>query len=341
MPSTAPEVQVVGGGLAGSAAALRALKHGASVTIIEKSRLPRHKVCGEFLSPEISEILTRLDCMDGFLALGPATIRRMTLHFGPREKRSVLMEPAFGLSRYAFDRFLFDTAAARSARTIRETWTGQADPNANVVLATGRKAVAPPGSERLFGFKAHFTGPVDEAVELFFFEGCYAGVSQVEQGITNIAGLAPERMLRACGFDPEELVKRSAPLSERLRPMTRTMDWLTVGPLVFSRSFRGWDATGIYPAGDALGFTDPFTGSGMLSALLTGFMAGEAAALGVPVPSYLRDCRRALARPFQISAIFRALLENGLAPWLAAPVPARWLMKWTRPRLNLFGPCSV
>ena len=336
-----PAVQVVGGGLAGSSAALRALMHGASVTIVEKSRFPRHKVCGEFLSPEIRGILTRLDCLDQFLALGPATIRRMTLHFGSREKRSILAEPAFGLSRYAFDRFLFETAIARGARAVRETWMGQAQPEAKVILATGRKAIAPSRADRLFGFKAHFTGPVNDAVELFFFDGCYAGVSQVEQGITNVSGLAPERMLLACGFQPDELISRSRPLAERLKPLSRTMPWLTVGPLVFSRSFHEWEPKGIYPAGDALGFTDPFTGSGMLTALLTGSMAGQAAALGVPVPLYLNDCRRALARPFQISAIFRTLLENGLAPWLAAPVPARWLMKWTRPKLNLFGPCSV
>src|ERR1700733_12817781 len=97
-----PAVQVVGGGLAGSSAALRALMHGTSVTIIDKSRFPGHRVCGEFLSPEIRGILTRLDCLDGFLALGPATIRRMTLHFGSLEKCSVLTEPAFGLSRNSF-----------------------------------------------------------------------------------------------------------------------------------------------------------------------------------------------------------------------------------------------
>src|SRR5580658_8170209 len=97
-------VRVVGGGPAGSAAALRALLHSAPVAIIEKSRLPRHKVCGEFISPEIRGILEQLHCLNGFLALGPASIRRMTLHFctreGAREKRSVLTEPAFGLSRY-------------------------------------------------------------------------------------------------------------------------------------------------------------------------------------------------------------------------------------------------
>lgn len=337
-----PAVRVVGGGPGGSAAALRALTHGVAVTITEKSRFPRHKVCGEFLSPEVRSIFTQLDCLDEFLALGPATIRRMTLHFGEREKRSLLDEPAFGLSRYALDRFLFDTATARGAHAVRETWTGQASRESEecVVLATGRKAIAPAGRGRLFGFKAHFTGPVDDAVELFFFEGCYVGVSSVENGVTNVSGLAPEQMLRAQGFNPDELIATSRALTRRVAPLTRAMPWLTVGPLVFSRSFRAADAETVYPAGDALGFTDPFTGSGMLSAMLTGSMAGNAAALGIPVSHYIRDCRKALGRPFQISAIFRTLLEAGVAPWLAAPIPARWLMQWTRPRTGVIGAAS-
>jgi flavin-dependent dehydrogenase len=48
-------IHILGGGPAGSAAALAALRQGArnGVRVIEKSRLPRHKVCGEFFSPEI------------------------------------------------------------------------------------------------------------------------------------------------------------------------------------------------------------------------------------------------------------------------------------------------
>src|SRR3984957_13936956 len=252
-----PAVNVVGGGPAGSTAALSALRYSASVKMIEKSRLPRHKVCGEFLSPEIRGILEQLGCLEGFLALQPAAIRRMILHFGKREKRSVLTEPAFGLSRYAFDRLLFETAVARGAVAVRETWGGATAGalDASVVLATGRKAVAPAGSGRLFGFKAHFTGPADDAVELFFFNGCYVGVSSVEQGITNVSGLAPEAVLRACAFNADELVTRSRPLALRLSPLSRTIPWLTVGPLVFSRTFRPKDEN-VYPAGDALGFTD-------------------------------------------------------------------------------------
>ena len=153
-------------------------------------------------------------------------------------------------------------------------------------------------------------------------------------------GLAPEQMLRAQGFNPDELIATSRALTRRVAPLTRAMPWLTVGPLVFSRSFRAADAETVYPAGDALGFTDPFTGSGMLSAMLTGSMAGNAAALGIPVSHYIRDCRKALGRPFQISAIFRTLLEAGVAPWLAAPIPARWLMQWTRPRTGVIGAAS-
>ncbi len=43
---------VVGAGPAGSAAAISAAKKGATVLLLERSRFPRHKVCGEFVSAE-------------------------------------------------------------------------------------------------------------------------------------------------------------------------------------------------------------------------------------------------------------------------------------------------
>ena len=337
---TSRTVQIVGGGPAGSSAALSALMHGAPVRIIEKSRFPRHKVCGEFLSPETCGILNQLQCLDRVRALGPAIIRRMTLHlsggsrgrWGVGEKRCALPETALGLSRYALDQVLFETAVARGAIPVRECWTGTApeDNAGNLILAMGRKATAPAGN-RLFGFKAHFSGPVDDAVELFFFDDCYVGVSAVEGGATNICGLAPEQVLRACGFHPDELLSRSRALALRVGPLNRTMPWLTVGPLVFGHALRLPQAEGIYRTGDALAFTDPFTGSGMLNAMLTGSLAGRAAALNTPVSDYVQHCQRALERSFWISSVFRVLLKTGLAPLLAAPVPGRWLMQWTRP----------
>jgi len=86
----------------------------------------------------------------------------------------------------------------------------------------------------------------------------------------------------------------------------------------------------MYLAGDALGFVDPFTGSGILNALLTGRMAGTSAATGVAPDVYLRECRKLLWRPFATSAVVRTLLQWGLAPRLAALMPGGWIYRLTR-----------
>ena len=126
----------------------------------------------------------------------------------------------------------------------------------------------------MFGFKAHFTGPADDVVELFFFRHAYAGVSAVEGGATNVCGLARESLLAAHGFDIDAVVRNWAPLRDRLRPLARSMDWLVTAPLVFAQNLQPSNGEGVYRTGDALGFIDPFTGSGILSALLTGRLAG-------------------------------------------------------------------
>jgi len=39
-------------------------------------------------------------------------------------------------------------------------------------------------------------------VELYFFQNGYVGISAIENGATNVCGLAPERSLRSLGFHP-------------------------------------------------------------------------------------------------------------------------------------------
>ncbi|HUK87310.1 MAG TPA: FAD-dependent oxidoreductase, partial [Terriglobales bacterium] len=43
---------VVGAGPAGSTAAITAARQGARVLLLERGAFPRHRVCGEFVSPE-------------------------------------------------------------------------------------------------------------------------------------------------------------------------------------------------------------------------------------------------------------------------------------------------
>ena len=49
---------IIGGGPAGSAAAITAARCGAKVLLLERGHFPRHKVCGEFVSAESRVLLS-------------------------------------------------------------------------------------------------------------------------------------------------------------------------------------------------------------------------------------------------------------------------------------------
>ncbi len=318
------EVTIAGAGPAGSAAALAALAEGASVTLYEKSRFPRHKVCGEFLSAEILAVLESLGLKESFLAARPARLKRAILRIGNREKRFALPEPAFSLSRYSLDHLLLEEAIRRGASLAAES------SRPPLVIAHGRKAAAPKGG-RLFGFKAHFKGSVEDAVEMFFFRGGYVGVSPVEDGAVNVCGLAPEEMLRPHGFQPEGIFPEA--LRDRLKPLEQSFPWLVTGPLVFDHKLNG--PSDVYLAGDALGFIDPFTGSGILSAMLTGTLAGKSAARGVSIAEYTAECRRILRGQYGVASTLRRALGADWVMNLVRWIPGPLLYRLTRPSVVL------
>jgi menaquinone-9 beta-reductase len=323
------KLRVIGAGPAGSAAAIAALQLGATVEIFEKTAFPRHKVCGEFLSPESVAALKQLGVWQEFQAKNPAVIRAMELHFPSVIKRTALPEPAYGCSRFALDALLLNHAIKLGAELNQEAAEPVGSPT---VIAYGRKSAAPKGS-RLFGFKAHYSGPPTDAVELYFLScGGYVGLSAVEGGATNVCGLAPESVLTAVNFEVEEIFAREQHLRERLAPLSRIMPWLRVGPMVFGNRLHDSDTEGHYLAGDALSFVDPFTGTGMTAALLSGRLAGEAAVRGIPLAEYLRHCREVLEKPFQFSSLFRLMIDRGWADPLVRLFPGKLLFRLTRPR---------
>lgn len=318
----------MGGGPAGAAAGIAARTHGSAVHIIEKSKFRRHKVCGEFFSPEIGPELERLGAWDTFCAAGPARLSRMKLHFGRGEKNCPLPERAWGLSRYAFDALLLERAQSLGC-CLDAPDSLPGDVPAPLIVSSGRKLTATKRGRRLFGFKAHFEGPTDDAVELFFFDGCYVGVNIVENRYTNVCGLGPEDFLRCYDFDYDRIVRKSPALAARLEPLSRSMKWLSTGPLHYGQTFD----TNIsrYFAGDALSFVDPFTGSGLLAAVKTGALAGAAAARSEPVARYIARCRASLKKPFEIASILRKAVDYSLGERLAMWVPGRLLFALTRP----------
>lgn len=295
------------------------------MTVYEKSRFPRHKVCGEFLSAEIGDVIDGLGLWSSFSEARPMRLPRAVLHLGKRRKQFAFPEPAYSLSRYILDDLLLRAAVARGAE-LRSMPASGCEPQHTVIVAHGRQTPTRRGG-RLFGFKAHFRGGADEAVEMFFFRDSYVGVSPVETGVVNVCGLAPEELLHQNGFRPEALFTDE--LRTRLHPLEQMFDWLVTGPLVFRNSFRSHPR--VYLAGDAMGFVDPFTGSGILTALLTGKLAGQAAARCFSEEQYTTLCRRSLARQYRVASILRWLLSAGVAEAFAALLPRTWLYRLTRP----------
>jgi menaquinone-9 beta-reductase len=332
------DILIAGGGPAGASAAIAARLEGSAVRLMDRAKTVRHKVCGEFISPEAAEILEKLQVWDDFRMLGPHPIRRCLLHLGRRVEQWRLPECAWGLSRLQLDGLLLDKAGAFGAIVSRgESFDGRTPnpPNDRVILACGRQQTAPRG-DRLFGFKTHFEGPSDDAVELFFDAHGYVGVSGIENGLTNVCGLATESFLRAHACDFDELVLRSRPLVERLRPLRRRMRWIVTGPLSFTApANRSFDSN-IYPAGDSMGFVDPFTGSGILNAIVTGRLAGLAAARRISTSEYVKSCRALLRGPFFISSILRRLACHTELHWLAPCLPCRALFRLTRASVGGF-----
>lgn len=321
-------VTVAGAGPAGSAAAISAAIQGASVRLQERSKFPRHKVCGEFLSPELLAPVERLGLLNGIQNHGPARIERLRLCFSRFEKTAGLPEPALGLSRYALDQLMLDRAVACGVEFEKRVAPMTERP---LVVATGRSAAQPKG-RRLFGFKAHFEGPPSDAIELYFFPHAYVGVNSIEQGRTNVCGIAAENLLAGSGFDYDQLLSGFAPMRERLRGMRRVMDWCSTGPLVFGNRLSLPDDEGVYRAGDALSFVDPFTGTGLASGIITGELAGRCAAQRIPVSEYLASASGSLKTPFAAASLFRAALGSRWAEAAAAILPASWLVRLTRPR---------
>jgi menaquinone-9 beta-reductase len=68
------DVLVVGGGPAGSTLAWDLARHGVQVTVLERARFPREKVCGDYVEPRGLRILRTMGTLERLEARGPLPI---------------------------------------------------------------------------------------------------------------------------------------------------------------------------------------------------------------------------------------------------------------------------
>src|SRR5689334_20098902 len=111
-----PRVVMAGAGPAGSSVAIRLAKLGFEITLIERERFPRPKLCGEFISPECLAHFTELGVLDQMMSAGGDEISET--RFFESGGRSVTVpsrwfghgEFALSLSRASMDKILLDEA---------------------------------------------------------------------------------------------------------------------------------------------------------------------------------------------------------------------------------------
>lgn len=309
------DVIVIGAGPAGSTVSTLLAEAGRQVLLLEKSRFPREKLCGEFITPECFPVFDRLGVRQRIFDAGAKIIRRWTL-FAP-DGRSVEapMEwlaggyrHAVGLSRARMDAILLDRAVEAGVETregfhVSPTFhrenglsfiEGKADGEtverfaAPVVIdASGRNGAFSNQSpqpatriegSRLFGCKIHLRAVegLRERGELFFFGDGYGGLSDVEDDRTNLCFLTTEATLREAKGDREKLLD----LTMRLNPAARSRlrNAAIDGEWLGTGPIsygRKRSLPGMIAVGDAGAFIDPFTGSGILLALSGGELAAR------------------------------------------------------------------
>ena len=69
------DIIIIGGGPAGTSAALFLAKKGYQVALLEQSRFPRDKVCGEFISPAADAIFSELGVLEAIESLHPLRLK--------------------------------------------------------------------------------------------------------------------------------------------------------------------------------------------------------------------------------------------------------------------------
>jgi menaquinone-9 beta-reductase len=129
---------IIGGGPAGSSAAIHMAASGARVLLAEQKRFPREKLCGEFISPECLEHFARLGVLGSMSEAGGARVSQ-TVFYAP-SGRSLAVPSAWfgggalGLSRAEMDARLLARAREAGVRVLEDA------PLAGVVVEGGRVA---------------------------------------------------------------------------------------------------------------------------------------------------------------------------------------------------------
>ena len=332
--SAAYDLIVIGGGPAGTSAAITAARAGWRVLLVERGRFPRHKVCGEFVSIESLTLLKwLLGDLQKDLLQRALTLPQSRLLLDGRVVRVPIDPPAASITRYDLDLALWNAAKNAGVTALQEVtvqaiegespfriassggrFCGRAVINAtgrwsNLKLAENRS----PGT-RWLGLKGHFHGDSNPSVDLYFFDGGYCGVQPV-------CGADGSTLLNACALvrpdvasTLEEVLNLQPLLTARRRSWAAAFAPVSTFPVILRQPVPVFG--NVMHAGDAAGFVDPFIGDGIALALRGGnlatrnlltFLDGRSG-LKQSLEGYERVYERSLRPAYRASSLLRRFL---------------------------------
>lgn len=341
---------MLGGGLAGAAAAIQLARAGVAVTLLEREQTAQHKVCGEFMSEEALAYLQQLGADLAGLQAVPLTSVRIAGRAGFTER--ALPFAAMSLTRRCLDSHVLSLAEeagvdVRRGCTVQHLerhglgWCasladGQQLHGTDVFLATGKHDLRgyPRASGRqpgLVAFKMywrlhpaqqHALGP---AVELVTYGGGYAGLQPVEGGCANLCCLVQGNALRRLGKGWDAFLSHMLQTSPHLRQRLTGAGPLLAKPLSIASIPYGFvrqRSDGIWYLGDQAAVIPSFTGDGMSLALHTGMQAAHHYLQGSTANTYQQALATQVHRQVSIAtAVSKALVRM---PQACLLVPKLW-----------------
>ncbi len=333
------DLGIIGGGPAGCAAAITASNNGASVLLLDRSRFPRQKVCGEFVSAESLGLLQKL-LSDDFQYLLSESLRisQTRIFLDGSILEAGITPPAASIARFDLDGALWESCREAGVDCHSETagrsiegegpfriGAGNQFFEAKALInASGRwssftspEVRARNTKQKWIGIKAHYYEPAAAAsVDLYFFDGGYCGVQPVgvpQNGSGTRINVCT--MVRAdVANSLAEVLYQHPGLRERSQAWAPASEPVTTSPLVFHKLEPAQN--GMLQVGDAAAFADPFIGDGISLALRSGALASEClhsffngkCSLRQASLHYTQAYKECLGRVFKVSSILRGWL---------------------------------
>jgi len=283
------DVIIVGAGPAGSTAAALLASSGKRVLLLDRSKFPRDKVCGDCLNPSAWRILERLSIAETIRALHPTEVQRVEFAgiYGhvvavdlPRSD-----QPEIVVRRRDFDELLVRRAVACGAEfrdgcavtSIDRAWivnTSSGQFSAPVIFAAdGRNSTVgrmlgclPAASRERIAIQAHVPSAslrIGHSVRMFFHRLGYGGIASINADLTNLCLVSKSKDIDA--------LRAYAETQFHLGPNTH---WNSITPLQRADA-SPISADGVFLLGDAARVVEPFTGEGIYYAMRSGEIAAD------------------------------------------------------------------